>query len=167
MINETCHFIIVCSICCFVNVRSSERHSIDIIAAVLRWSLPRSNARNIDHDSNSTIHTNTSRSGHGTAVDALSDGLRHICINQLRWICYLGKYENHNTRVKSQNQTIFFNFLLQLFVVEYWCCRPLFALVTMGSTEFTATNSSESRFSNRLPDCNCICNGCSDDRKPS
>lgn len=37
----------------------------------------------------------------------------------------------------------------------------------MGSTEFAATDQSEPCFSDRLLDCNCICNGCSDDCEPS
>lgn len=52
----------------------------------------RSDARNFNNDSNTTIHTNTSRPRHGATLDALPNRFRHICIDQLRGIRNMGKW---------------------------------------------------------------------------
>lgn len=74
-----------------INFWSSQRNSSDIIQIILCRSMWRSDAWNFDNDPNIQVDANSCSFGYGFALHALFDCLWYFCIDQLCWLCYLGK----------------------------------------------------------------------------
>lgn len=113
-----------------VNIRCREWYPADVIPPVLRGCLRRSNARNPHDDPNPTVHSDTGRSGHGSAIDVVFDSVGYLCADQLCRLCHMGKWyiykqcsqcTNHN----HNNQNICnFHYSPQLSIGVAVLCLP-------------------------------------------
>lgn len=110
------------SVCRSIDVRCRQWYPIDVVASFLCRSVRRTNARDSNNDSNSTIHTDSCCIGHGIVVDGLLDGFRHFCIDQLRWICHLGKW--WSAQFLNKPKLIVFSCALQLSIGVAVLCLP-------------------------------------------
>lgn len=149
--------LIYCSVRCSIDIWCSQWHSFDIISIILCRCLPRSNARNFDHDSNTAIHTDTSRFSDGLTINGLPHCFRHICIDQLCWIRHLGKFlSTHNLKHEILSNRFYF-------AVIDWRIGFVFAMVAMGATKSAASNSREFGLASCVPNWNSIHNYCAND----